>query len=227
MDTVQERRRDRRQVRRAETIEQILDLALELMGEHGAGGLSLGQLARRMGMATPSLYVYFDSKNALYDALFARGWAQLHTVMRPTTRGLDSLRTSDDLHRFLLAAANRFVRWAVQHPAYAQLMFWRPVPGYAPSPAAYAEAVEVSGLLTQVCTALLDRGLLCADTDLEEATSAWTVLLSGVISQQLSNGPGESFGRGRFTRRLPQLVQMYVSQYASPDIGNAETEGST
>ena len=68
---------DRRHRRREETIREIVDVAVELMGEHGAAGLSLGDVARRMGIRTPSLYGYFDSKNALYDAVFERGWRQL------------------------------------------------------------------------------------------------------------------------------------------------------
>ena len=35
------------------------------------------------------------------------------------------------------------MRWAVEHPAYAPLMFWRPVPGFDPSERAYAPAVEL------------------------------------------------------------------------------------
>ena len=69
---------DRRQRRRLETIEEIVDVAVEVMTEHGVGGLSLGEVARRMGMRTPSLYVYFDSKNAVYDAAFARGWRSVY-----------------------------------------------------------------------------------------------------------------------------------------------------
>ena len=64
---------DRRQVRRRQTIDEVLDHAVAIMGEEGVAGLSLGEIARRMGIKTPSLYVYFPSKNALYDALFERG----------------------------------------------------------------------------------------------------------------------------------------------------------
>ena len=60
---------DRRHRRREETIREIVDVAVELMGEHGAAGLSLGDVARRMQIRTPSLYGYFDSKNAFYDAV--------------------------------------------------------------------------------------------------------------------------------------------------------------
>ena len=55
----------------------MLDVAVAVMAEQGVVGLSLGEVARRMGIRPPSLYVYFDSKNALYDAIFARGSREL------------------------------------------------------------------------------------------------------------------------------------------------------
>src|SRR4051795_2876095 len=67
---------DRRARRRQESIAEVLDIAAEIMAEQGVAGLSIGEVARRMGIRPPSLYVYFPSKNALYDALFERG-AQL------------------------------------------------------------------------------------------------------------------------------------------------------
>src|SRR3954447_3720631 len=79
---------DRRARRRQESLEEILDLAAEIMTEQGVAGLSVGELARRMGIRPPSLYVYFPSKNALYDALFARGATDLLATMQQATEQL-------------------------------------------------------------------------------------------------------------------------------------------
>ena len=46
----------RRQRRRQETIEEILDAAVDVMAENGAGGLTLGEVARRMGIRPPSRF---------------------------------------------------------------------------------------------------------------------------------------------------------------------------
>ena len=131
---------DRRQRRRLETIEEIVDVAVEVMTEHGVGGLSLGEVARRMGMRTPSLYVYFDSKNALYDAVFARGWVAIHEVMAPQ---YDAVGSAPDLAAYFVESAQLFMRWMIEHPVHAALMSWRVVPGYEPSQDAYAPAVEL------------------------------------------------------------------------------------
>src|SRR3954453_7026160 len=121
---------DRRQRRRLETIEEVLDIAAEimaepgaagprvgeralatageLMAEQGAGGLGVGEIARRMGIRPPSLYVYFPSKNALYDALFARGAELLVETMQEHAAQADE---SASLADQLLAAARGFIEW--------------------------------------------------------------------------------------------------------------------
>src|SRR5947209_9977343 len=112
---------DRRQRRRQETIEEVLDIAVEIMTEQGVAGLSLGEVARRMGIRPPSLYVYFPSKDAMYDALFARAAREISDVVASSrTRMLAALDTSRPLEEILLEAAGVFVRWTMEHPAYTQ-----------------------------------------------------------------------------------------------------------
>src|SRR5215469_11674006 len=64
---------NRRRRRREQTIDEIAGVAIEVMAEEGVAGLSLSEVARRMGIQPPSLYKYFPSKMALYDELFKRG----------------------------------------------------------------------------------------------------------------------------------------------------------
>jgi len=54
-----------------------------------------------------------------------------------------------------------------------------------------------------------------SDAELDDVQRDWTVLLSGVISQQLSNAPGESLAEGRFTSALPTLVAMFARHYGA------------
>jgi AcrR family transcriptional regulator len=204
---------DRRQRRRLETIEEVLDHAVEIMAEEGVAGLSLGEIARRMGIRPPSLYVYFPSKNALYDALFARGWRLLLDAVASYERAHPPVE--DDLAAILLRFGREFVRWSVEHLAYAQLLFWRPVPGFRPSDAAYEPAVELVARSRARMAQLQDRGLLRADVAPADLHRDWTVLISGVISQQLANAPDEPFEQGRFTAALPGLVQMFADHYGT------------
>ena len=127
-------------------------------------------------------------------------------------RGCSST-TRDELAALALASATGFARWGVEHPAYAQLMFWRPVPGYEPAASAYAPAVEVFAAARAAFDDLRERGLFRDDVDLDEAFRQWTVLIAGVVSQQLSNAPHEPFDGGTFASGLPQLVAMFLQYY--------------
>ncbi|MGY1827905.1 MULTISPECIES: TetR/AcrR family transcriptional regulator [unclassified Blastococcus] len=200
---------DRRGRRRQETIEQVLDVAVEVMAEQGAAGLTLGEVARRMGIRPPSLYGYFDGKHALYDALFERGWRALQQVLEragATGDGADPLTAWREGTAVL-------VRWAVEHPAHSALMFWRPVPGFAPSARAYEPAVELDVASRAMLVRLRDAGHLAADVDLDRAYRTWTALVGGVISQQLSNAPGEPFESGAFTAVLPDVMDMWLDHH--------------
>src|SRR5436853_4151161 len=116
---------DRRHRRRLETIEEVLDHAVEIMAADGVAGLSLGEIARRMGIRPPSLYVYFPSKHALYDALFERGAREVgQVVAEESERLLADVTPDGPLEDVLLDVATTFVRWAVEHPAYTQLLYW-------------------------------------------------------------------------------------------------------
>src|ERR1044071_4882860 len=99
----------RRLARRLQTIEEALDAAVAIMEEAGVGGLSMSEIARRLGMRQPSLYKYFGSLHAVYDALFARGLERSDEAVRAAIgdggpRGPGTIR----------AAARAVVRWAVE-----------------------------------------------------------------------------------------------------------------
>ena len=63
--------------RREARMAGIIEFAWKLAREQGIAGVSLHALARQVGVRQPSLYEYFDSKIALYDAMFADGNRQL------------------------------------------------------------------------------------------------------------------------------------------------------
>lgn len=200
----------RRQARHQQTVEEVVAVALQVMTESGAGSMSLGEVARRMGMRPPSLYVYFSSKGALYDEIFSRGWVAASEAIRAYE---DELESTTDAGAFLLDAATGFVRWALDHPAYAQLMFWRPIPGWAPTPGAYAPAVQLLEWVTATFAELQRRGWLRGDVDVTEVVDVWNVLISGVISQQLSNEPGVDVDSGRYFALIGPVVQTFLARY--------------
>lgn len=57
---------------RAETLEQILDAAEHLFARNGLHGVTLKDVAQRVGVHTSLLHYYFDDKKSLFDAVIAR-----------------------------------------------------------------------------------------------------------------------------------------------------------
>ena len=195
--------------RRAGTIDRIVTAAREVITEDGAAGLSLGEVARRVGMRTPSLYGYFASRADLCDELFRRGWTDFggavsHLVPDEGT----------DIHELLAEAMDVSVGWALDHPAEAQLMFWRPIARWQPSPSAYEPAEQVMGTTATSLGEAQRLGLLDRRADLDELVTAWVALVAGVISQQLSNEPGVPLADGRTSRHRGALVRMYADHYS-------------
>src|ERR1700755_1134722 len=57
---------------RAEGVEQLLDAAESLFSKHGLHGVTLRDVATRVGIHTTLLHYYFEDKRNLFDAVFAR-----------------------------------------------------------------------------------------------------------------------------------------------------------
>ncbi len=57
---------------RAESLEQILDAAEYLFSVNGLHGVTLRDVAKRVGVHTTLLHYYFQDKKSLFEAVFAR-----------------------------------------------------------------------------------------------------------------------------------------------------------
>jgi AcrR family transcriptional regulator len=199
---------DRVARRRALVVAEVLEHAVDVMTESGVGALSVNEVARRTGMRGPSLYKYFPSLHALYDALFARAAFELQealaTATRDTAPGVERLR----------AGARACLRWGVEHPALAQLLFWRPVPGFEPSERSFAPMVEDMRLVRVEFSFAVAAGQLSPAADSDDAVRLWTVVLGGLLSQQMANDPGATFADGVFTRLTDQALDLFFTRYA-------------
>src|SRR5688500_10841450 len=125
---------ERRQRNREEVRKAILDAARDVMREQGVAALSLREVARRVHMQAPSLYAYFPSKMALYDALFL-----MAVRLRAESRDRDDEGVTDFWDR-LQVRFEGYMRFAQENPDLYQLAYERPVPGFVPS----AESLEES-----------------------------------------------------------------------------------
>jgi AcrR family transcriptional regulator len=183
---------DRRQERREAKRSTILAEAWALARRDGLAAISLRDLADAVGLRQPSLYVYFSSKNDLYDAMFADGYRQLLDTIAVPAHADDPAQA---LARFFAGCVQFSSDDVVRH----QLLFQRTIPGFEPSEESYALAVEfydkarplmqAAGLRTQ------------ADADV------FTALVSGFAHQQVANDPGGK----RWVRLARRVIDMLLA----------------
>ena len=63
-------------MKQEDTKQKILEKALELFSAQGYDSVSVGQIAKAVGIKAPSLYNHFPSKQAIFDAIVASTAAQ-------------------------------------------------------------------------------------------------------------------------------------------------------
>ena len=191
--------RDRITERREAVRAEILSAAWDVAREQGVAQLTLRSVADRVGMRAPSLYSHFDSKNAIYDAMFGQGWS---TYLEECHRYLPGL--PPDPRARLRAIAHHFFDYSVADPAWYQLLNQRVVPGFEPTAESYAPSVAVMVLFREQLA-----GIGVTDDD---AVDLWVVVVGGLVDAQLANDPG---GR-RYARLLDRAVEMYADHLGLP-----------
>ena len=185
--------RDRRTERHEAIRREILDAAWDAAHEAGIAGLTLRDIATRVGMQQPSLYSHFASKQAIYDAMFQQAWQAYLDHTRASIDGLPA-----DPRARLIAIAEHYFDFAVADLPRHQLMDVNVVPNFQPSPQAYAPAVRVYQVMLDQL-----RGL---GITAQEDADIYTALIGGLVNQQLANDP-----RGQRWRRLiPRVMNMFA-----------------
>lgn len=191
--------RDRVAERREATRREILEAAWEIARENGLSSLTLRDVAERVGMRAPSLYSHFESKNAIYDAMFGQAWSDYET-----SQLAESAQIAPHPRTAVKQMSRHFYDYATTDLARHQLMDVRIIPGFEPSPDAYAPAVRVLEHGREVLRAI---GIDSADD-----FDVWIALIGGLVNQHHANDPGGS----RYAALLDRAVDMWADAVGLP-----------
>jgi AcrR family transcriptional regulator len=187
---------DWREARRQSARGAIVDAAWDLVHEEGLAALSLRDLAGRAGITTPTVYAYFDSKHAIYDAMFGRAATEFADWMARPLEATDPAAV-------LMANAYRFVEFCIDDVARYQLLFQRTIPEFEPSAETFAPAVRALGIAR--------KNLALSGITQPRHLDLWTALLNGLVDQQVSNDPGGD----RWTSLIEESVTMFLAHCKS------------
>lgn len=97
--------------------EALISDAIEVISERGAGGFSLAEASRRLGVAASAPYAHFADRAELFAAVCVRALQIFRDELEP------GLARSDSPADRLAATARAYVHFAASHQALFLLLF--------------------------------------------------------------------------------------------------------
>jgi AcrR family transcriptional regulator len=187
------------------TPERLLDVAERLFAQKGFAGTAVRDIAREAGLTAPSLYNHFEGKQALYEAVLARG-------VQPLIDLMSGLATDGDGDAGALLDA--IMDHLAAHPDLARLIQYESLIGGA----------SLSRVAQGWLRPIVDQGMRAMErnpdtvwTDEEQpfAVAAWIHMILGHFAmapllRELFDfdplAPAEIERQKRFLRRYARLV---------------------
>ena len=113
---MKQRRERERQEMRQEMRQSILSAAREIAAEEGWQAVTTRKVAERIEYSQPTIYEYFENKEAMLLALLRSGYEQLVTVVQ------EAFASTDDPEARLLAMTEAYWDFAFRSPELYQVM---------------------------------------------------------------------------------------------------------
>lgn len=204
--------KSRRQQNREAIINDVIAIAREMMRKDGVAALSFNAIARELGIKPPSLYTYFDSKNAIYDAVFRQGFIEFEAMMRnrPDKGGtfVEGFRS----------AIRAYMQFAFENPELFYLMFERPVPDFEPSEESMQVSLSALAYSREEFGELIRSADIHPDMRLEEAQDILITFTHGLTALHMANHPDLPIGEGRFGKLIDHIVRMVMQAWKNPEM---------
>ncbi len=180
----------------------LLDAALALIEETGAGALTLRAVARRVGVTHAAPYRHFEDKAALLAAVAGEGFKLLTERMTTARDAVEG-----DARARMTAIGVAYVGFAVEHTAHYRVMFGRDLDGLPAEHPFRAAGQAAFGVLTGCVAELMGRpgepcGASSACTD--RAIVAWATVhgLALLMADRRLPWPADPVARDAFVAGL-------------------------
>jgi AcrR family transcriptional regulator len=198
--------------------ETILDVALEVMEEQGVSALNMNEVARRVNMRPQSLSEYFSNKNAVYDALVLRHFAEFvagdEAAVTQYPAGLERIR----------AWFQNRIDWAFANPVIYHLLFDAPAPGWEPAAEIRQQQAQARDWTRTFVAELTQAGVIDSGMPVEQTADLLLSIRRGLIAERL--GKRHVVEADRFQNLVPAVIHMIENSWAptatAPGIDRAE-----
>lgn len=99
----------------AGTPERLLDAVDQVIAEHGASAVTLRRVGQAAGLSHTAAAHYYKDKPGLFTAYITRAWEHV-------ADGIEAAALIDDDRDAMLAAAESYARFALEHPSPFSVM---------------------------------------------------------------------------------------------------------
>ena len=159
----------RRESERSQLQSRILDAAGALFLEEGYEGVSMRQVAERIGYSATTIYRHYDSKDDLLFAIVHEGFRRFGDDLSKAAR-----KVKDPLGQ-LKAVCAAYVKFGLQNPVYYQLMFMQRSDFLFHSRDEKAPMIASFGLLQNLVAEAMAAGILAPGDPQTTSTVVWAV----------------------------------------------------
>ncbi len=184
----------------------ILDTTRHLLVKEGYQNLSMRKIAREIEYSPTSIYLHFDSKDALLHALIHEGMMQLHDELEATAQ-----QHPDAPIERLRALCRCFIEFGLSNPEYYEVMFQlRPERMERYPPEKYRAARRNLTFFAEALTQGREAGLLYVEDASVSASTIWASL-HGTVSLLLAERLDVQIDRETFiTTAIRQTIRGYL-----------------
>jgi AcrR family transcriptional regulator len=205
----------RRERLRDTTREEIKALARQQMAASGTAALSLGAIARTMGMVPSALYRYYASRDDLITALIVDAFDALGQAAADA----DAQIAAADYGARMLAIVLAYRAWALANPADFLLIFGTPIPGYdAPPEPTNAAVRRTFSVFLRIFQAAYAAGVLHPPPEHEQQAAHQSIPLPDAFEHPIA--PVVNYTGIACWAHMHGLVILEVTNHLQPGIAD-------
>lgn len=191
----------------------ILDTTRHLLVQEGYQNLSMRKIARAIDYSATSIYLYFDSKDALLHTLIDEGMTQLYQALSTAAS-----RHAEDPVARLEALCQQFIAFGLENPEYYEIMFLlHPEHMTRYPPEKYRRARRNLDLIAATLSEGVARDIFEADDPRVTASAIWASL-HGAVSLLLAERVDVRIDRDAFIASTIQQAMNGHVKAAAPAV---------
>ncbi len=193
----------------------ILDTTRHLLVTEGYNSLSMRKIARAIGYSATSIYLHFESKDALVHALIEEGMAQKYEALRSIVEA-----HPEDVIARLKALCRGYIAFGIDNPEYYEIMYMLHPEQMARFPAEkYRRARRNLEVIVETLREGAERKLLRVEDPLVAASAIWAAL-HGAVSLLFSRRMDVRIDREAFIDTvIAQTLRSYIVAPEGADAG--------